>query len=226
MIVRPEMSAKIVDESHFKFHVECKAKIVNAVTKLRKGTDFLKALSKLNFSTDKRWTKNSSHDPNVAVLMKILEDYKKSEHRPSRAKLLVPIIEYAIGLYASDLFYRERGEWFMYQLINHAHEMSFAEVFIKPENWYPMTRNSVGSGKEGDLYKWENLPNAPTIEEEYNLWYGVDPTDDNCVISYDMKKKQELIAAQQKWVEENCCDQWVEQELRKIDEEDNVRNTK
>lgn len=117
MTIRPEMSSMILDESHFKFHVECKAKVVNAVNKLRKGADFLKSLSQLNFSTDKRWTQNSTKDPNVAVFMEILADYQKLEHRPSRSRILTPIIEYAIGLYASDLFYRERGEWFIEQLL-------------------------------------------------------------------------------------------------------------
>jgi hypothetical protein len=219
MIVTPEMSGKIVDESHFKFHVECKAKIVNAYNKLRDGADFLKSLSKLDFTTDKRWTQNTCKDPNITVLMGILEDYKKVEHRPARAKLLIPIIEYAIGLYASDLFYRERGEWFMYQLISRSKQMAFADVFLDPNNWYPMTRNSSGEGTNGNLYKWENLPNAPDINEEYRLWYGVDPTDDKCVISYDMKRRDELIASQIKWCEENDGTKWAKEELKKIDEE-------
>jgi len=204
MIITPEMSGKILDESHFKFHVECKAKIINAFNKLKKGADFLKSLSKLEFSTDKRWTQNSCNDPNVRALLDILEDYKKVEHRPSRLKLLVPILEYAIGLYASDLFYRERGEWFILQILERSNQFRFSEQFTKPINWYPIRRN-------------DGAPLNADINQEYKDWYGVDPTDDNCVISYDITQKNELIKAQREWVEQHCNTTWAQLELEKIE---------
>jgi len=197
------MSGHILDESHFKFHVECKAKIINAVNKLKHGGDFLKALGNLAFSTDKRWTANTSKNPNVAILLEILEEYKKVEHRPSRTKVIVPIIEYAIALYASDLFYVERGEWFLLQICKRAKDFEFHEAFANPDNWYPKKRYA-GIDEEN--------PNAPTIEEEYMTWYGVDPTKDNCVISYDMKRMQELIEAQRNQFGYS----WAEQELEKV----------
>jgi hypothetical protein len=218
MTIRPEMSSMILDESHFKFHVECKAKIVNAVNKLRKGADFLKSLSQLKFSTDKRWTQNSTKDPNVAVLMGILADYQKFEHRPSRSKVLTPIIEYAIGLYASDLFYRERGEWFLEQILLRSDELVFHKCFTDPSNWYPMARNSTSEEFCGNLYVWENLPDAPDINEEYRLWYGVDPTDDKCVISYDITRMNDLIRlqndAQNDFIKRQ--NEWAEKELAEI----------
>lgn len=211
-VLRPEMSGMIIDESHFKFHVECKAKIVNAVNKMRKGGDFLKALGKLNFSTDKKWTKNTCGNPNVKVLLEILEDYKKLENRPSRTGVIAPIIEYAIGLYASDLFYTERGEWFLYQICKRSKEFQFHECFVNSKYWYPNMRATP------ETFAAENSPDAPDINQEYRTWYGVDPTDDNCVISYDMKKKEEFIAAQRKAYEDTygATNRWAEEELEKI----------
>jgi hypothetical protein len=212
LVLRPEMSGMILDKSHFKFHVECKAKIVNAVNKMKKGGDFLKALSKLNFSTDKKWTKNTCGNPNVKVLLEILEEYKKLEHRPSRLGVLVPIIEYAIGLYASDLFYTERGEWFLYQICKRSKELQFNACFVNPQYWYPNMRATP------ETFKAENDPNAPDINHEYITWYGVDPTVDNCVISYDMTKVNELIERQKKQfeIEYGNTNRWAEEELEKI----------
>jgi hypothetical protein len=209
MLIKPEMKSSLIDESHWKFHVECKAKVVNAVNKLRKGGDFLKALSQLSFSTDKRWTANTTKNPNVAVLLEILEDYKKAEHRPSRAKVLGPLLEYAIGLYASDLFYVERGEWFLFQLAKNMHRFQFHESFVNPDHWYPKERYA---GID------EEALDAPTIEEEYVKWYGVDPTKDECVISYDMTHKEELIRLQIEWYQKNVLDaeEWAKAELEKI----------
>lgn len=177
------MSARVIDESHFNFHVVCKSKIINAVNKLGKGVDFLSQLSKLKFSTDKRWTQNTCKDPNVTALLGILDDYKKLELRQSRANLIVPIIEYAIGLYASDIFYKERMEWFLVQLMERSGQFRFHECFANPENWYPNTRNE-GYGLNTD------------INEDYVKWYGVDPRKDECVISYDMINIKELIRQQ------------------------------
>jgi len=212
LVLRPEMSGMIIDESHFKFHVECKAKIVNALNKMKKGGDFLKALGKLNFSTDNRWTKNTAGNPNVKILMGVLEEYKKSENRTSRLGVLAPIIEYAIGLYASDLFYTERGEWFLYQICKRANEFQFHESFVNPQYWYPNTRATP------EMWDAEKSASAGDINQEYRTWYGVDPTDDNCVISYDMKKKTDYIAAQKKAYEDTYgnLNRWAEAELEKI----------
>jgi hypothetical protein len=209
LVLKPEMTGKILDESHWNFHVVCKAQVINAVNKLRKGTDFLVSLSKLGFKTDKRWTANTSKNPNVAVLLEILEEYKQQEHRPSRAKLLTPIIEYAIGLYASDLFYVERGEWFLYKICSNAHRFTFHSCFVDPSNWYPR-RRYAGIDEEA--------PDAPSIEEEYKLWYGVDPIDDNCFISYDMSRKEDLIRQQNEWFEREIVnkERWAKTELEKI----------
>ena len=196
----PEMKGKIIDATHFKFHVECKAKILSALNKMRKGTDFLKALSKLNFSTDKKWTQNTCKDPNVKVLMEILEEYKRQEHRPNRAAVLIPLIEYAIGLYASDLFFRERGEWFMYELVKRSPQMQFHDVFIYPSHWYPMTRNANHKyGEEGDMYQDENRPDKPPVEQEYMLWYGLDPTKDMTDIPDEIREK--VIRDNRAWIE-------------------------
>lgn len=208
----PEMGARVTDMSHFRFHVECKAKIINAVNKLRKGMDFIKELSKLSFSTDKKWLANSSNNPNVAVLLEILEEYKKVEKRPSRAKVLVPLFEYAISLYASDLFYVERGEWLIYQLCANRHRFRFHTCFVEPQNWYP-------AGRGNNSYDYE-MNNTPVIENEYSEWYGIDPTDDNSVISYDMKKVEELIESQKKMADYDRNEklrQWAKDELEKIE---------
>lgn len=203
LAIKPEMSGKIVDESHFNFHVTCKAKMINAINKMKRGGDLLKALSHLNFSTEKRWTANTCNDPSVKALLDILEQYKRVEHRPSRAKVLIPLIEYAIGLYASDLFFRERGAWFITQILNRkeAFHVCYLPMFANPDNWYPMTRNNTGRGEDGDLYKWENLPDAPTIEEEYKLWYGVDVTQDDLELSPERREK--MIKENLEWMRQH-----------------------
>jgi hypothetical protein len=203
-IIRPEMSGMIIDESHFHFHVTCKAKIVNAVNKLRQGKDFLKTLMSMDFHTDKRWTKNSTNDPNVRVLLGILEDYKKLEHRPSRTKVIVPIIEYAIALYASDLFYRERGEWFLVQLLERSTDMRFHRCFADPQNWYPNARATPETFAEEQK--------CPDIVDEYKKWYGVDV--ENPVISYDMMCQ--MIENQRKAYEKETHTAWAEEELSRI----------
>jgi hypothetical protein len=178
LIIKPEMYGKIVDESHFDFHVTCKAKMINAVNKLKSGKDFLTSLSHLNFKTDKRWTQNTCKDPSVNALLEILAEYKRVEKRPSRAKVLIPLLEYAIGLYASDLFFKERGAWFITQILNRRSdfEICYIPQFANPDYWYPNTRNSGDvQGKEGNFYKMENDPDNPQIiEDEYKKWYGVD----------------------------------------------------
>lgn len=197
IVVKPEMCGKIIDESHFKFHVTAKAKLANAINGLRKGVDLITALSKQNFTVDREWLRNSCGDPNVKVLLEILDEYKKNEHRPTRAKVLVPLIEYAIALYASDLFYRERGEWFMYQFIKRSGEMRFCSVFIDPKQWYPLTRNLSEGGT--DYYKVENDPNAKTIEQEYLEWYGLDVTKDLDDIDPELVKR--IISENRSWME-------------------------
>ena len=198
IVVTPEMCGKVIDESHFKFHVEAKAKMIRAINQLRNGVDLLKSLSKQKFSTNKDWLKNSCNDPNTRVLLEILEEYKTVEHRPTRAKILVPLIEYAIALYASDLFYRERGEWFMYKLITKSQEMRFCGNFIDPKGWYPLTRNCDVQGVEGNFYKSENDPNVPPIEQDYINWYGIDPTKD--VEDIDPELMKRIIKENQEWM--------------------------
>ena len=196
------MLGKVVDESHYNFHVTAKSKMINAYHKMKQGKDFLITLTKLDFKTDPRWLRNSCNDPSVAALLDILEEYKKNERRPARAKILIPLIEYAIGLYASDLFFRERGSWFISEIIRRREDFRICSIpTFRPENWYPMTRNNTGKGEDGDLYKVENAPDYPTIEEEYKLWYGVDVTDDQIVI--DEEKKAKLIKDQREWMEQN-----------------------
>jgi hypothetical protein len=197
MDIYPEMLGKIVNDSHFDFHVTCKAKVINAVNNLKKGGDFLKALSGLDFKTRKEWLKNSCGDPSVKAMLEILEEYKANEKRPSRAKLILPIIEYAIGLYASDLFYRERGSWFIRRIIEKQKEFEVCKIFRDPSCWYPNTRNSsVEQGPEGNFYKIENDPNAPTIEEEYKTWYNVDIN----TIEVTPEQKAKIISENQEWV--------------------------
>ena len=199
-ILFPEMSAKILDESHFKFHVTCKAKMINAINKLKTGAHLLDTLSKLKFSTDKQWLKNSCDDPNVKIFLEILEEYKTHEHRPTRAKILIPLIEYAISLFASDLFFRERGEWFLYRLVQRSGEMKFHEVFVVPENWYPRRTHSyiVFAGGNTDWEKIENDPNKAPIEQEYKQWYGIDPLDDLIDIPVELQKK--IIEENRAWM--------------------------
>jgi hypothetical protein len=203
MNITPEMSSKILDESHFHFHVTCKAQIINAVNKLRQGKDFLKTLMKAGFHTEKRWTKNSCNDPNVKVMLDILEEYKRVEHRPSRLYVVVPIVEYAIGLYASDLFWRERGEWWLTQIINRAPEMRFYTCFCDPENWYPKRRATPETFNEEQK--------CPDINDEYSKWYGITNVE-NPVISYDMM--QEMIRQQRELYEKESNAKWAEEELK------------
>lgn len=199
----PEMCGKIVDDSHFDFHITAKATIANAINKLKDGKDILTTLAKLKFKTDKKWTANTCRDPSVTAMLEILEEYKKHEHRPSRAKMLIPLIEYAIGLYASDLFFRERGSWFITQIImrQQAFGICFIPQFADPNNWYPMTRNITVDehgniihgpgvqGKEGYFYKMENDPNAPSIEEEYKQWYGIDINGEQVKIPQEVRER-------------------------------------
>jgi hypothetical protein len=195
------MCGKIIDESHYDFHVTCKAKIINAVNKMKGGVDLLKSLSKLGFKTEERWLKNTCGDPSVTALLGILEDYKKSEKRPTRAKMLVPLIEYAIGLYASDLFFRERGSWFITQIIKRQKEFGvcFLPQFADPNGWYPNTRNLGGVvGPEGNYYKLEQDPNVQPIEEDYKQWYGVDVEAET--IEIDPKEKERVIKHDQEWM--------------------------
>lgn len=203
-VIEPEMCGKIIDESHYKFHVECKSKIISAIHRMSKGFDFVKTLAGQNFTVNPEWTKNSCNDPNIVVLKEILEEYKKNEHRPTRAKVIVPLIEYAIGLYASDLFYRERGEWFMYQLIKRSDRMRFGSVFIDPEQWYPKSRRLVRDKKGNittDHYAEENSPNAMPIEQEYMIWYNIDATKDFEDISPELKAQ--IIAENQQYMKDN-----------------------
>jgi hypothetical protein len=208
----PEMESKIIDDSHFDFHVTTKSKMINAINKMRNGADLLKSLSSLNFSTDKRWTKNTCNDPSVRALLEILEEYKRVEHRPSRAKILVPLIEYAIGLYASDLFFRERGAWFISQIIkrNQDFRVCFVPSFADPNNWYPLTRNSGVQGTEGNFYKIENDPdNQPNIDEEYKLWYGVDVNDDSFEVP--LEERQRIIRDGQERIKNELARRGVKQ---------------
>lgn len=207
IVVRPEMCGKVIDESHFKFHIEAKAKMIRAINQLRNGVDLLTSLAKQKFSTNKDWLKNSCGDPNVAVLLEILEEYKKNEHRPTRAKVLVPLIEYAIALYASDLFYRERGEWFMFQLVSKSNRMVFASCFVDPNNWYPKTRHLTPSNAGGtpteyncgtNYYKLENDPNVKPIEQDYLDWYGLDVTKDIEDIDPELVKR--IVKENQDWM--------------------------
>jgi hypothetical protein len=202
-VITPEMSGKIIDDSHYDFHVTCKAKIINAVNKMKGGMDLLKSLTKLGFKTDERWLKNTCNDPSVKALLEILEEYKKNEHRPTRAKMIVPLIEYAIGLYASDLFFRERGSWYITQIIKRQQEFSicFIPMFADPNNWYPMTRNITVDengeivpgagiqGKEGYFYKQENDPNVQSVEDDYRQWYNIDIDGDTINISIEDRER-------------------------------------
>jgi hypothetical protein len=187
----PEMLGKVVDESHYNFHVIAKAKMINAINKMKAGKDLIFSLQTLNFSTDPRWLRNSCKDPSVAALLEILEEFKACEKRPSRKKIIVALFEYAIGLYASDLFFRERGSWLINQIIKRrsAFRICDSAIFSDPDNWYPMKRNNTGTGENGDLYQMENRPDAPSIEEEYMTWYGIDVTGDGIVIPEELKQK-------------------------------------
>jgi hypothetical protein len=200
MEITPEMSGKIIDESHLNFHVTCKAKMINAINKMKQGKDLLDALGGLNFKTDPRWLQNSCGDPSVEALNDIIAELKRVEKRPSRAKVLIPLFEYAVGLYASDLFFRERGAWLINEIIKKRDRFAVCTIpmFADPQNWYPNTRNNTGKGKDGDLYKWENLPNAPTIEEEYKLWYNVDVTQDN--LELPQEAREEMIKGNLEWL--------------------------
>ena len=203
VVVKPEMCGKVIDESHFKFHVEAKAKVLAAINRLKNGMDFMKALSQQNLSVNEDWLKNSCNDPNVRVLLEIIAEYERVEHRPTRSKVLIPLLKYAVALYASDLFYRERGEWFMFQLIRRSNEMRFAGVFVNPDNWYPKTRN-LQKDSEGnvthDFYKSENDPNAIPIEQEYMAWYGIDVTKDIGDIDPELRAK--IIRENQQWMKD------------------------
>jgi hypothetical protein len=192
MIIRPEMSGKIIDDSHLQFHVGCKARIISAVDKIKKGGELFKILTGYNFKTDPRWVKNSCNDPSVAALLRILEKYKQSEHRPNRAKILVPLFEYFIGLYASDLFYRERGSWLICELIKSQQDFEVCKIFDDPKTWYPMTRNSEGHGVDGNFYKEEN-DNPKDIRDEYAIWYDIDITKEQFDVPEE--RKAVLVAA-------------------------------
>jgi len=178
--IQPDMSVKIINESHFKFIVECRAKIIKAVHEFKKGKDFLLALSDLKFSTNKEWTKNSSNDPLVTAMLETLEEYKKVEKRPNRLKIVVPILEYGIGL-MNDLFWRERITWMIWIFVHKLRPTDFPVVFLDPDNWYPVGRGTTPEYKE---YEAKDIP----IEEEYRVWYGIDPLNPEN-IPEEIKKK-------------------------------------
>lgn len=212
LVITPEMSGKIIDESHFDFHVTCKAKVINAVNKMKGGVDFLKTLSKLNLTPDKRWTQNTCKDPSVTALLEILEEYKRVEHRPTRAKVLIPLLEYAIGLYASDLFFKERGAWFIHKIIERQQDFQICHIqpFADPNQWYPMTRNITVDengvpvqgagiqGTEGYFYKVENSPDCPTIEDDYKAWYGIDLNGNTIEVPQEIRER--IIKQNQEWI--------------------------
>jgi hypothetical protein len=207
--ITPEMCGKVIDESHYDFHVTCKAKIINAVNKIKEGGDLLKTLSHLNFKTDPKWLANTCGDPSVKALLEILEEYKKNEHRPTRAKILVPLIEYAIGLYASDLFFRERGSWFITQIIKRQNEFGvcFIPQFADPKGWYPLTRNltppapgvvPTPTNYGINYYDIEQDPNVQCVEDDYKEWYGVDVNADT--IEIDPEKRAKTIKDGQEYM--------------------------
>ncbi|CAK0771300.1 hypothetical protein CCP3SC15_420022 [Gammaproteobacteria bacterium] len=191
--IHPDMCGKVIDASHYKFHVTCKAKMINAVNKLRKGTDFLKALSGLNFSANKEWMKNSCNDPLVAAMIRILDRYKVVETRPSRKKIVVPLLEYGIGL-MNDLFWRERITWFIWQIRKETNDTMFPEIFLDPNNWFPAGRGTTTEQKE---YEARGIP----IEDEYRDWYGVDVVGD--IDGIPQEQEAQIISDGVMWVKQN-----------------------
>lgn len=170
-----DMCGKIIDKSHLDFHVTSKAKII-------------KALLNLGLDVNPDWLKNRCNDPAIAALLEILEEYKKSEPRPSRARVIIPIIEYAISLMANDLFFKERGYWWIHQIIKrHA---SFRHcAYFPPHTWYPNMRPGG-----------EEIPDVK-IEDQYQDWYHINVMKDLDEMPEDLKEK--IIAENREWMKQN-----------------------
>lgn len=169
--VKPVMSGRLLDESHWLFHVVNKSKIIGAIRKARSGMDFLKALGKIESRPE--WLDPSEN--NVKILLEILEDYKQNEPRPNRADIIVPLLETIIGYYQNDLFWRERIERGLFLICANSRRFVFHKRFIDPENWYPRGRRFSNPEHPEEGIDWlEQELKAPPIEDEYLAWYGVD----------------------------------------------------
>jgi len=118
------MSHKIIDESHFNFHVVAKAKIIGL-------------LAKLNLPKDKRWLQNEANDPAIGALLDILTEYKALEPRESRANVFIPIIEYAIALMVNSLFFKKRGYWWIHQIIKRHADFRYCAFYTLDEQPEP-----------------------------------------------------------------------------------------
>jgi hypothetical protein len=132
------MSHKIIDESHFMFHVVAKAKLI-------------KLFTQLHLPRDQNWLKNDANDPVIAALLEILEEYKKVEPRANRAAVFIPVIEYAISLMANSLFFKKRGYWWIHQIIKR-HEQFRHCVYFSPDE-----TDDKGASIEQEYMDWYHV---------------------------------------------------------------------
>jgi hypothetical protein len=145
------MSHKIIDESHFNFHVVAKAKIIAL-------------LAKLNLPKDPRWLQNDANDPAIAALLDILKEYKALEPRESRAHVFIPIIEYAIALMVNSLFFKKRGYWWIAQILKRHKEFRYCIFYTLDEQPEPEYKTIEQEYK--DWYHIDIQADLDTIPDE------------------------------------------------------------
>jgi len=169
--VKPVMSGRLLDESHWLFHVVNKSKIIGAIRQAAKGYDFLKALGTMESRPE--WVDPSEN--NVRMLLEILDYIVRNDPRPNRRELIDSLGKTLIGYYQNDLFWRERGEGLLFLICQNSHRFVFHKRFIDPENWYPRGRRFSNQEHPEQGVDWlEQEMKAPPIEDEYLEWYGVD----------------------------------------------------
>ena len=139
------MSHKIIDESHFLYHVVAKAKLIKLFTQLR-------------LPQDPNWLKNDANDPVIAALLEILDEYKKIEPTENRAAVFVPIIEYSISLMANSLFFKKRGYWWIHQIIKR-HEQFRHCVYFSPDE-----TDDKGAPIEQEYMDWYHVDVGGDLE--------------------------------------------------------------
>lgn len=195
------MNGKIIDKSHFNFHVDLKSKLLNAYLRLKQGGAFVDVLSSLHLTTDKNLLKNAEKDPAITALLEILEEYKAAEPRSNRKDVVVAFAEAGISLMANDLFWKERGYWFIHQIIKrHA---SFRQcAYFPPHTWYPNMRKTGGDTCE------------KPIDEEYQDWYHIDLQAELDAIPDDLQEK--IIAEGVAWLQENDPAAYHQFSIKKI----------
>jgi hypothetical protein len=191
-VSEPLHNGTVNNKTRWWFHVTNKVKLLRTYYKMRKLSFFvgilkwwgvlpqdyeLISLTSQSFKNDPEWIKYV--EGNAALFRGILEDYKKYETRNTRGELMIDMLEYAIALYQHDMFYRERFDWFLFEVLKKQGNLKLNMIFLNPNNWFPK-----GRGHESQkIYNSGTCPGVckPDMVREYKDWYGVDITKDGVI---------------------------------------------